>query len=288
MIVYLNGAYIPREEAKVSVEDRGFLFGDGVYEVIRARDGGLFTADEHLQRLQEGMRALEIDAGRAASVRALRSVGEELLERNDRTEGDATIYVQVTRGAAPRTHAYPGAGCRPTVYLSTARFAHPPGLHDSGGAAITLPDLRWTRCNLKTVNLLPNVIAKQRAVEAGAFEAMLVRDGVITEGASTNVFGVIDGRLRTYPASHYILGGITRTVILEMAREMEIPVEEQGIRVEEIPRLEELFATGTTTDVMPLVRVDGRQVGSGEPGDITRRLQVGLAERIDAAAGVTA
>jgi D-alanine transaminase len=288
MIVYLNGAYIPREEAKVSVEDRGFLFGDGVYEVIRARDGGLFTADEHLARLQEGMRALEIDAGRAASVRTLRSVGEELLDRNDRTEGDATIYVQVTRGAAPRAHAYPGAGCQPTVYLSTARFAHPPGLHDSGAGAITLPDLRWTRCNLKTVNLLPNVMAKQRAVEAGAFEAMLIRDGVITEGASTNVFGVIDGRLRTYPASHYILGGITRTVILDMAREMGIPVEEQGIRVEEIPRLEELFATGTTTDVMPLVRVDGRQVGSGKPGDITRRLQVGLAERIDAAAGVTA
>ena len=288
MIVYLDGEYLPREQARVSVEDRGFLFGDGVYEVIRARDGGLFTAEEHLERIPEGMRALEIDGGGDASPQRLRAIGEELLERNDRTEGDATIYVQVTRGAAPRTHAYPGADCRPTVYLSTARFAHPPGLHDSGAAAITLPDLRWSRCNLKTVNLLPNVIAKQRAVEAGAFEAMLIRDGVITEGASTNVFGVLNGVLRTYPACHYILGGITRGVILEMAREMGIPIEEQGIRVEEVPHLEELFATGTTTDVMPLVQVDGHKVAGGAPGEITRRLQAGLSARLDAAAGVTA
>ncbi len=288
MIVYLDGEYLPRAEARVSVEDRGFLFGDGVYEVIRACDGGLFTAREHLDRLQEGMRGLEIEAGDAASPDTLLEIAATLLERNDRTEGNATVYVQVTRGAATRTHCFPPGGCRPTVYLSTARFAHPPGLHKKGAGVITLPDLRWARCNLKTVNLLPNVIAKQRAVEANATEALLVRDGVVTEGASTNVFAVVDGELITYPACHYILDGITRRVVLGMAREMGIPARETPIRMEELFRVDELFLTGTTTDVMPVVRIDEKPVADGQPGAITLRLQAGLNERISAAGGVRA
>src|SRR5262245_29867727 len=198
MTVYLNGSYVERAAAKVPVDDRGFLFGDGVYEVTRAYDGVLFGWARHLRRLERGLEGLGISV--AARVRdGLAEISERLLRENGLESGDATVYLQITRGVAQRTHYFPPPGTPPTVFLSASRLAVPDEIRTRGAAAIAIPDLRWGRCDLKTVNLLPNVLAKQQAVAAGAFEAVLVRDGIVTEGASSNVLAVKDGVLRTHP-----------------------------------------------------------------------------------------
>jgi D-alanine transaminase len=280
MLVYLNGEYLPDSEAMVPVTDRGFVFGDGVYEVTRALDGNLFAEEEHWQRLARGMRELGIDPGGHLDRGMVRSISERLLRENDLASGHATVYLQVTRGAAPRTHWFPPPDTPPTVYLSASRFTVPEELRRNGGSAITLPDIRWARCDLKTVNLLGAVLAKQRAKEAGAFDAVLLRDGAVTEGGATNVFGVIDGRLRTCPRSHYILPGITREIIIEIARQEGIEVDETPILAHELHGVEELFFTGTTTDVQPIVELDGRTISGGRPGPIAVKLLGRLMERM--------
>ena len=289
MVVYLNGEYLARDQATISVDDRGFVFGDGVYEVTRACEGRLFEADRHLSRLDCGLRALRIDVP-ATTLEALRDISERLLIENALVTGEATVYLQITRGVALRTHCFPAAGTEPTVFLSALPFISPTELRARGSAAITHPDIRWARCDLKTVNLLPNVLAKQHAVEAGVTEAILIRDGAITEGASTNVFGVIGGEVRTYPQSNYILAGITRAVVLELAAELGIVVRETPLFLGDLGRLDELFLTGTTTDVLPVVRLDGRPVGDGRPGPVATALYRALTARMAgaAAAPVTA
>ena len=188
--------------------------------------------------------------------------------------------MQVTRGATTRAHYFPPPDITPTVYISVARFKPSTELATSGASAITHPDLRWGRCDLKTLNLLPNVLASQTAKEKGAFEAMLIRDGIVTEGAKTNFFGVVNGELRTHPTDNHILPGITRSVLRDLAADVGITVNETPIRSDEIPRLQELFLTGTTTDVMPVVSLDGKAVGKGAPGELTRKLQRVLAESL--------
>jgi D-alanine transaminase len=282
MLVYLDGRYLPKDEARVSVDDRGFLFGDGVYEVTRSIRGQLFQEEGHWNRLQEGLRDVSIDAG-AVDRSMIREIYEHLLRENGLGDTDATVYLQITRGCAPRTHAFPNPGCTPTIYAFASPFNIPTELRRNGVDGITHPDIRWARCDIKTINLLPNVIAKQRAVEAGAWEAVLIRDGFITEGSSTNVFGVLDGELLTYPKTNYILPGITRDVILDLARELGIPARETPIYTHQIGRLEELFVTGTTTDVQPIVRLDGRPVGDGVVGGLARSLQEALMERMGSA-----
>jgi D-alanine transaminase len=277
-LVYLNGEYIPRADAKLSVDDRGFLFGDGVYEVTRAVEGRLFEAERHFARLERGLRALAIDPGLGAGE--LREISERLLRENGLLTGEATAYLQITRGAAPRTHHFPPAGTRATVYLSAARLTPVAAVRARAATAVIVPDVRWARCDLKTVNLLPNVLAKQRAVATGADEGIFVRDGAITEGSHTNVFGVLDGEVRTYPASNYILPGVTREVVIELAADLGIALREVPLFAEEVPRLEELFLTSTTTDVLPVVRLDGRPVGDGRPGPIARALYEALAARL--------
>lgn len=279
MLVFLNNTFLPKEEAVVPVDDRGFLFGDGVYEVTRAIRGELFEEDAHWRRLQAGLRATEINAPLVDRER-IREIADHLLRENGLDDGDATVYLQVTRGCAPRAHAFPDPPPEPTVYAFASRFTIPVEYRRSGVTAITYPDIRWSRCDIKSINLLPNAIAKQRAVEAGAWETILVRDGAITEGSSSNAFGVIDGELRTYPKCNYILAGITRDVVVDLAGELGIPVREKPIFFDEIPRLEELFMTGTTTDVQPVVRLDGRPVGDGTVGPITRALQRALMDRL--------
>ena len=278
--VWLNGAFVPADEARVSVDDRGFLFGDGAYEVIRAVRGAMFEAERHLRRLDRTLEGIGISWGRALE---LRPVAERLLDDNRLLHGEATVYLQVTRGAAwPRTHHFPPADTRPTVYVGVAPFAPFEELRKRGAAVLTVPDLRWGRCDLKTVNLLPNTMAKQRAVEAGVAEAVFVRDGVVREGASTNLFGVAGGVLRTHPATEAILAGVTREVVLEIARGKGIAVEEHPLRVEELPALDECFLCSTTMDVMPVVSVDGRSIGEGAPGAVARLLHGVLRERLDA------
>jgi D-alanine transaminase len=276
MLVYLNGEYLPKSEAKVSIDDRGFVFGDGVYEVTRAVDGRLFREDAHWARLEHGMAELRISPAGKVSRELVREVSKNLLRDNDLTRGHATIYLQVTRGCAPRTHWFPPDDTPCTVYLSASPFQIPTEMRENGASAVVLPDIRWARCDIKTVNLLGAVMAKQRAREAGAYDAILVRDGAVTEGGATNVFGVVDGVLRTSPNSNYILPGITREIILGLAVEAGIPVRETPMLLDELHRAEELFFTGTTTDVQPAVQIDGRQVGTGRPGPIAQQLHRGL------------
>jgi D-alanine transaminase len=281
-VVYLNGEFLPRERAMLSVDDRGFIFGDGIYEVTRVVNGRLFEADRHMRRLQYGLRGIGIDP--RMTPEQLIDVHYRLIRENELTTGEGTVYLQITRGAAPRTHYFPPASTPPTVFMSASPFTRNNAQREAGATAVTYPDIRWSRCDLKTVNLLGAVLAKQQAVANGSLEAVFIRDGVITEGSHTNVFGVIDGELRTYPRSNYILPGITRDVLLELAVEEGINVRETPILQQEIGRLDELFITGTTTDVTPIVQLDGRPIGTGTPGRITRQLAAALDRRLYAAA----
>ena len=279
-IVYVNGTFLPRKEARVSVEDRGFVFGDGVYEVLRAINGRLFATRFHNDRFVRSLDGVRITLKRGDSPGRFVDIGKQLLRENDLTQGEATLYIQVTRGATTRGHQFPPPDITPTVYISVARFTPYTELAQNGASAISHPDLRWGRCDLKTLNLLPNVLAAQTAKERGAFEAMLVRDGVVTEGTRTNFFGVVNGSLRTHPSDNHILPGITRSVLRDLARDLSIELDENPISVAEIPRLTELFLTGTTTDVMPVVKLDDKPVGTGRPGELTRRLQRVLADSL--------
>lgn len=268
--VYLNGQFLPYEQAAIPVEDRGFLFGDGIYEVYRVYRGRPFKFKEHMDRLARSAAEIRLSLPEVDWA----AVHDELMRQNGLEGGDAIVYLQVTRGAvAPRTHWFPPAGTPPTV-LAIARPAKPvpEELREQGATAITHPDERWGRCDIKSVNLLPNVLAKQRAVEAGAYEAILVRDGVAIEGSSSNVFAVVDGALVTYPKGPRILGGITREVVLDLARSLGLRVVEGPILVSDLGRATELFVTSTTAEVLPIVRVDGQPIGDGRPGPITRSL----------------
>ncbi|HEX6627032.1 MAG TPA: aminotransferase class IV [Gemmatimonadaceae bacterium] len=279
-VVYLNGEFCPRSEARVSVEDRAFVFGDGVYEVLRAINGRLFATRFHNDRLRRSLDGIGIVLEESDSPERFSEIGLQLLRENGLTQGEATVYMQVSRGAAPRLHTFPSPPVPPSVYISVSRFKPYSDFAATGASAISHPDLRWGRCDLKTLNLLPNVLAAQAAKERGAFEAMLIRDGIVTEGAKTNFFGVVNGSLRTHPCDNHILPGITRSVLRELADGLRIDLDETPIRASEIPRLTELFLTGTTTDVMPIVTLDDRPVGKGKPGELTRRLQKVLAESL--------
>jgi D-alanine transaminase len=282
MLVYLNGSYLPSDHAQLSALDRGFVFGDGVYEVWRAVNGRLFEAERHRERLERGLRELRIGPPDGADADGLRTIAERLLRENGLLDGHATFYVQVTRGAAPRTHQFPPAGTRPTIFAYTAALKSLEQDRHTGVRAITRPDVRWLQCNIKTIQLLPNVLAKQAAVEAGAFEAIFVRDGYAMEGTHSNLFAVLNGELRTHPANHLILPGVTRDVVLELARELGIPCREQAVMEAELRWTEELFFTGTTTDVLPVAHVDDFTIGDGRPGPIAAALHEALAQRMEA------
>jgi len=209
----------------------------------------------------------------------LAAIGERLLRENGLLTGEATLYVEITRGTAPRTHYFPAPDTPPTLLVMASPFT-PSEARFTGTRVITQPDVRWLRCDLKTIQLLPNVMARQAATEAGASEAIFVRDGAITEGTHTTVFAVIAGVLRTHPASNFVLPGVTRDVVLELARDAGLQVRETAIRVDELPNATELFLTGTTTDVTPVLRVDDRVIGGGKPGPIARALLERLLDRM--------
>jgi len=230
-----------------------------------------------LERSLEGIR---ITLPESLPAHALSKIASDLLRENGLMGGEATVYMQVTRGVATRSHAYPSPAATPSIYISVASFQPMVDLQKTGSVAVTQPDLRWGRCDLKTINLLPNVMAAQYAVEQGAFESILIRDGHITEGSRTNVFGVVGGALRTHPCNSLILPGITRSVVENLCAELKIELDQTPMSTEEIPRLREMFISGTTTDVMPIVKLDGRPVGDGKPGETTRRLQKILSDVI--------
>ena len=278
-VVYLNGEYLPAVDAKISVDDRGFLFSDGIYEVTPSYRGRLFGWDRHLQRLLKGLCELRIDQ----EVAGLKAMHDRLLAENGLEDAEtALVYLQITRGAAPRTHAFPKDPVPPTVYAFARAWRRPsPERWEQGFEAVSVPDRRWARADIKTVSLLPNVLAQQASVDAGVDDALLVRDGMAVEGAHQNFFAVFGDTLVTHPASNVILHGITRGYVLEIARELGIPVEERAIMMESMKFADEAFFTGTTTEVRPTTRIDGQPVGSGEVGPVTRRLAEAFRARIE-------
>ena len=283
MFAFLNGQFLPRAAAAIPVEDRGFLFGDGVYEVWRVLNGRLFENERHLARLSSGLAELRISPPDLVQPNAVTAVAERLLIESGLTDGEATFYVEITRGVAPRTHQFPPAGTLPTVYATVNRFTPADDARARGSSCVTVPDLRWLRCDVKTVQLLPNVMARQAAAERGAIEAIMVRDGIVTEGSHTNVLGVLDGVIRTHPTNQFILPGVTRAVVLDIARSLGLQVREDALTAQDLGRLDELFLVGTTTDVMPIARLDDQPVSAGEPGPVTTRLVRAFREYLDAA-----
>ncbi len=267
-IAFINGRFLPWEEATVSIDDRGFQFGDAVYEVIRTYRGTPFELTAHLARLDRSARELSLRQP-YSSVQWTRWIQQGLSLAGYE---DAKIYIQLTRGVAPREHSFP-SDILPTVVMTVRKF-HPlaPELRRSGISACTREDLRWGRCDIKSVNLLANVLAREEAKKAGVFETILVRDGFVMEGALSNVMAVQDEVVITAPEGPRILSGVTRTVVLELAKKDDIVIEERFIPIDLLYRADEVFLTGTTLEVLGVVQIDGKTIGSGQPGPITKAL----------------
>ena len=282
MLAYLNGQFLPRADAAVPVEDRGFVFGDGVYEVWRVVGGRLFETERHLARLSSGLGELRITAPDLVNPDRLTAIADRLLTDDNLLDGEATFYVEVTRGVAPRTHQFPSGRVSPTVFAMANPFKPAEDLRRAGATCITMPDIRWLRCDIKTIQLLPNVLGKQAAAEVGALDVLFVRDGVVTETSHANVLAVIDGVIRTHPTNNLILPGITRAVVLEIARDRAMRIDETPFAAGDLARASEVFLAGTTTDVMPVIRVDDVGIGDGKPGPIATTLFRELRRRLDA------
>lgn len=267
-VAFLNGRFMPISRARVSVEDRGFQFGDGVYEVLRTYGGRLFHPEDHLARLESSAAAIGLKTVYPGS-----RWGTILAEINRRCGyRNAKIYIQITRGAAPRDHVV-SRRIKPTVVLTARRMASlPRALYARGVSIITVEDIRWGRCDIKTVNLLPNVMARQKAVSAGVQDAVFVRNGWVTEGATSNIFAVVRGRIVTPPLGNKILSGITRDCVISLAKSAGIPLVEEPLSMKALRGAEEIFLSSTTIEVLPVVRVDGGGVGSGRPGPVYRSL----------------
>jgi len=269
-IAYVNGRYVPHRAASVHIEDRGFQFADAVYEVVAIRDGVFVDEELHLRRLHRSLDALRIAA--PMSDAALRAVLREVVRRNGVAEG--IVYLQVTRGSAPRDFAFP-ASARPGMVVTARRKALiDPRLIAEGVRVITIPDIRWGRPDIKTVSLLPNALGKQRAKEAGAYEAWQVdRDGNVTEGTSSNAYIVTEtGEVVTRQADHGILNGVTRTGLRHVMALLQLKLSERPFSVAEAKAAREAFLTSASNFVVPVTRIDGAAVGEGTPGPMTRRL----------------
>ena len=267
-MIYLNGAFMPLEQAFVPVLDRGFIFGDGVYEVIPVYSRHPFRLAEHLRRLQGSLAAIRLDDPHSGE--AWGELIGRLIEANPWQ--DQYIYLQVTRGAAERNHAFP-EGVRPTVFMMSSPLTAPPeSQREQGIAAITAMDNRWLRCDIKSISLLPNVLLRQAAVDAGAAETLLLREGFMTEGAASNIFVVRDGTLLAPPKNHLMLPGITYDVVLELAEANEMPCQVREISEFEVRSAQELWLTSSTKEVLAITTLDGRPVGDGKPGPAYRRM----------------
>ena len=273
-LAYLNGEILPIEKAYVPIEDRGYQFGDAVYEFIASYNGKLFCLDKHLDRLEHSMQGLSMPTIPREDIR---NAVMRLFEKSGIAR--AGIYMQISRGVSPRNHPFPESA-KPQFAMTIRPVEEkPPELRQTGATAITVEDLRWGRCDLKTVQLLPNVLAKQMAQEAGVFDAIFVsQEGVVREATSSNIFIVTDGRLVTHPLTPQILPGITRTVVIDLCRTIDLAVEERFYSVDDLFSAEEAFLTGTVTEVLPIVTVDGNRIGNGRVGSVTSRLYRALRE----------
>lgn len=269
-IAYLNGEFLPLAEVSISPLDRGFLFADGIYEVIPVYHGRLFRLAEHLRRLQGSLAAIQVHSGLERDDWETLLTG--LVERNG--GGQLAIYLQVTRGAPPlRDHNFPAAGTPATIFaMATPLKPLPESLYQQGISAITCADIRWGACHIKSIALLANVLARQQAVAQGATDAILVRDGYLTEAAASNVFLVCAGALLTPRKDRRILPGITRELILELATANAIPCEEQDLPATRLAEADEIWLSSSTKEIIPVTTLDGRPVGAGVPGPLWRRM----------------
>jgi len=268
-IVHLNGQYLPEQEAKVSIFDRGYVFGDGVYEVTAVVDGKLVDYEPHMERLERSLRELQL--AWPCSKEALREMHEELARRNKLTEG--VIYMQVTRGVAEREFSFPKDVPSSIMAFTQQKTIIGNPKAETGVKVITFPDIRWKRRDIKSIALLPQCLGKQRAVEAGAFEGWMVEDGAVTEGTSSTAYIVMGNSVFTRPLSNAVLPGVTRKSLMKLATEHNITIEERPFSVEEAQGADEAFLTSASTFVMPIVEIDGKTVGTGRPGEITRKLR---------------
>ncbi len=267
-LVYLNGAFLPPAEARVSPFDRGFVFADGVYEVIPVYGRRMFRMRQHLKRLNDSLAGIRVRNPLATGE------WEQIFRRlTDAVDADdQSVYLQVTRGTAPRDHAFP-PDPQPTVfaYATPLKYADAQQLAN-GVAAITVPDIRWLRCDIKAIALLPNVLLRQQAIETGAAEAILIRDGMAMEGSASNIFAVVDGVLVTPPKGPFILPGITRDLVLELARAHGVACEERMLKETELGTASELMLSSSTKELLPITRLNGQPVAGGKPGPVHARL----------------
>jgi D-alanine transaminase len=273
-VILYHDRIVAKDSIHISPDDRGYYFGDGVYEVFRVYNGKLFAKEAHFQRLLRTAEAVQIQL--PYSVSKLEVLLEALLYEAKIVEG--TVYVQITRGIAPRAHAFP-AGTQPIVYAYCAEVKRPLHSMMHGITARTAADIRWLRCDLKTLNLLANILAKQEAVDGGADEAILHRDGCVTECSASNIMIVKDGVVRTHPANHLILHGVTRAIIIHLAQELALQVLEEPFQLADLLAADEVFITGTTVEVTPIIEVDRQPIADGSRGPITRRLQEAFERR---------
>jgi len=278
-LAYVNGRFVPLAEACIPIEDRGYLFADGVYEVIVAYDGRPFRMAEHLQRLRRSAAAIRLDFDFD------RHGLEPIIAEGIRQAGfrDTMIYLQLTRGVAPRSHAFPHDTPITVVAMFRACPTIRPEVRAAGVALITTPEIRWANCHIKSIALLPNVLAKQKALDAGAYDAVFCTDqGEVHECSSSNIFLIKDGVLRTPPKNQWILHGITRQYVLECAERLGMATVEEPVHVDELFAADELFITSTTMEMLAVVRLDGRAIGTGRPGPQTEALHAefrrGIAE----------
>ena len=277
--VYLNGTFLPIEQAYVPVLDRGFIFGDGVYEVIPVYSGIAFRLQEHLQRLSSSLAGLSID--NLHTLPEWTGLVQTLIKENtpDQNAGslssnnnDQSLYIHVTRGVAPRDHAFP-KNTVPTVFMMSNPLVTPSrGQVEQGVAAVSADDIRWDRCDIKAIALLPNVLLRQMAVDAGAAETILFRDGILTEGAASNIFAVENGVILAPPKDKHMLPGITYDIILELAAAHDIPVDIGYFAEARIRAADELWITSSTKEVLAATSLDGKAVGEGKPGPVFRRI----------------
>lgn len=278
MTVYLNNEFLQMEKAKISPFDRGFLFADGVYESIRTYSGKLFKYAEHLNRLKRSLNEIRLPYNETEKIE---KVIYELIKRNS-IEDEALIYLQITRGLSiPRTHNFQEGDVNPTVFISATTIGTNAQEKKEGIKVSIQDDIRWQRCDIKSVSLLPVVLANQSAVDAGGKEAILNRDGIITEGSRTNFFAIKDKTVFTAPEGHLILSGITRKIVLELCNPLEIEAKEEFIKADELKTFNEFFITSTTKEVTPVIQIDDRIIGNGRPGELTLNLQNGFKELVD-------
>lgn len=268
-IVYLNGEFMPKETAKISPDDRGFIFADGVYEVAKYYNGRPFRYEDHIQRLQRSLRELEIDF---AEIDGLQSVFNELIKRNNLFDKHAGVYLQITRGVNKRIHYFP-ENINPTVYAFAFDLPSFKNNLENGINVITHEDIRWQRCDIKSVSLLPNTMLYNKAVKTGAGECILIRNGMVTEATHSSVLGVKNEIVITCPLSNLILPGITRKVIMEICAAVKIPFEEREFSEIEMYDMDEIIIAGTGSEITPAIQVNDKIIGNGNPGKITRFIQ---------------